>query len=578
MLTFAIKGMSGPAFIDKPRRAEYARTRSEDAEEQQAERVANRMVGTPNAAAWLRGSDLGKRLTPARPPITPNPASSPGEPLGTQIRAIMEPRFHWDFSAVRVHANEDAALSATALHAQAYTLGRHIVLGAGHPALSTDAGRRLIAHELTHVVQQATSGHAKLAFKPPAAGTLPALGTTSTWSGGAPPADMIIAGGTVVPEIRGNVEAAPKKDDPTSIVVTAPDIMMPEVPVRLDDAKYQIGPGKSVQVGFIQTVSSARLTARYEAPGEKPGDPPVVFEEDLATPGPRRDVALGHYKVGDPIFAPSREPWYLPPVLISPVHTSATVKAEVNGVPNLFDKPSFEFSKTTGKGTLTGFGGADTFQTSVAAKDSNGPPTEVTHLLKSTWTVPWDVTVNPAMTGHGKEVTKALSRQAPSALIGPTAAQSAERYLDFPTLAAAMAVEPAHLLINLAATKAVGQTASYANTVAALKAKNPEFEATVTCVKTDAWFGSDNVRFHVGTIKAEANTKLNDGQSASVTFHLNDLVDTSKPLEDTEAHLWVDLGSGHDPQGWWWMLSEGVLAPSTQNVGGGEYTVQGKLR
>jgi len=61
----------------------------------------------------------------------------------------MEARFGEDFSSVRVHADERAASSARALNARAYTLGEHVILGAGEPA-----SPGLLAHELAHVVQQ----------------------------------------------------------------------------------------------------------------------------------------------------------------------------------------------------------------------------------------------------------------------------------------------------------------------------------------------------------------------------------------------------------------------------------------
>ena len=66
----------------------------------------------------------------------------------------MEPRFGHDFSRVRIHVDGAAADSARAVGAHAYTLGQHIVFGAGQYHPQTDAGRRLLAHELTHVVQQ----------------------------------------------------------------------------------------------------------------------------------------------------------------------------------------------------------------------------------------------------------------------------------------------------------------------------------------------------------------------------------------------------------------------------------------
>jgi hypothetical protein len=67
----------------------------------------------------------------------------------------------FDFSGVRIHADARAIESARAMNALAYTVGRDIVFGAGQYAPETEAGRRLIAHELTHVVQQSNAGTAR---------------------------------------------------------------------------------------------------------------------------------------------------------------------------------------------------------------------------------------------------------------------------------------------------------------------------------------------------------------------------------------------------------------------------------
>lgn len=79
---------------------------------------------------------------------------SPGRPLDAQTRSFMEPRFGHDFSHVRVHEDAQAAESARAINALAYTVGRDVVFGAGQYAPTTLEGKRLLAHELTHVVQQ----------------------------------------------------------------------------------------------------------------------------------------------------------------------------------------------------------------------------------------------------------------------------------------------------------------------------------------------------------------------------------------------------------------------------------------
>jgi len=76
-----------------------------------------------------------------------------GEPLDENVRTYFEPRFGYDFSQVRVHADNAAAHATSSLQARAYTLGSDIVFGSGEYAPGTDAGNRLIAHELVHVVQ-----------------------------------------------------------------------------------------------------------------------------------------------------------------------------------------------------------------------------------------------------------------------------------------------------------------------------------------------------------------------------------------------------------------------------------------
>jgi len=103
----------------------------------------------------------------ARKPVTPQaPLSgtrlhvvqetlrSPGRPLDESARAFMESRFDHDFSGIRVHADSQARESSRALDTRAYTVGHDIVFRDGPPSLRTFEDRRLLAHELTHAVQQ----------------------------------------------------------------------------------------------------------------------------------------------------------------------------------------------------------------------------------------------------------------------------------------------------------------------------------------------------------------------------------------------------------------------------------------
>jgi hypothetical protein len=88
------------------------------------------------------------------PPIVHAVLRSPGRPLDAATGAFMEARFGWDFSRVRVHSDGAAAQSAEHLNADAYTVGSNVVFGPGRFSPRSHEGRRLIAHELTHVVQQ----------------------------------------------------------------------------------------------------------------------------------------------------------------------------------------------------------------------------------------------------------------------------------------------------------------------------------------------------------------------------------------------------------------------------------------
>lgn len=88
------------------------------------------------------------------PDVVYDVLQSPGHPLDPAIRRFMEPRFDHDFSRVRVHADARAGESARAVNALAYTVGSDIVFGNGQYTAATKEGQQLIAHELTHTIQQ----------------------------------------------------------------------------------------------------------------------------------------------------------------------------------------------------------------------------------------------------------------------------------------------------------------------------------------------------------------------------------------------------------------------------------------
>lgn len=82
------------------------------------------------------------------------PRLGSGMPLDPQTRSFFENRFNRNFSRVRIHTGDDAAASASALNARAFTLGQDITFGSGQYSVNSLDGRRLLAHELVHTIQQ----------------------------------------------------------------------------------------------------------------------------------------------------------------------------------------------------------------------------------------------------------------------------------------------------------------------------------------------------------------------------------------------------------------------------------------
>lgn len=108
----------------------------------------------------------------AAPSIVDDALRYPGQPLDSVTRTFFEPRFGYDFSRVRVHTDTIAAQSAAAIGAHAYTVGSDIMFSNARFDPNSRAGRELIAHELTHVVQQ--SGQPKIVSRDDAAASTPA--------------------------------------------------------------------------------------------------------------------------------------------------------------------------------------------------------------------------------------------------------------------------------------------------------------------------------------------------------------------------------------------------------------------
>lgn len=138
-----------------------------DRYEQEADRVAERVTRMPEARVQARGGERQSiRAKPAGGPMGQVGSGlaaqlgslSGGRPLPQAVRDYFEPRLGHDFGQVRVHDDARAAVAAQAVRARALTMGREVLFGEGQYAPASTEGQRLLAHELTHVIQQGQAG------------------------------------------------------------------------------------------------------------------------------------------------------------------------------------------------------------------------------------------------------------------------------------------------------------------------------------------------------------------------------------------------------------------------------------
>jgi hypothetical protein len=166
-------GRHSPLVIQK----KLAMSEPGDPYEEEADRVADKVMRMPapvvqRKTACPKGAgpacrDEEEKETPIRrkasarsspvsdvPPIVHEVLQSPGEPLDMPMRAFFEPRFGHDFSRVRVHTDVTSSQAVQSINAIAFTVGNDIYLDRSQPHPSSLVGRFLLAHELSHVIQQ----------------------------------------------------------------------------------------------------------------------------------------------------------------------------------------------------------------------------------------------------------------------------------------------------------------------------------------------------------------------------------------------------------------------------------------
>ncbi len=159
----------------------------------------------------------------------------------------MERRFGFDFGRVKVHDDSKAAASAQAVNALAYTVGTHVVFNSGAYAPQTKAGWQLLAHELTHVIQQ--RGRDSLPGQPLAIDPFPAL------------------------ELEAVANELPGEGERGDLGTTGPETVLQRACISGDACKGEVGQGAKTTATLADPQNASRRERRRKLCGKRPMDP-----------------------------------------------------------------------------------------------------------------------------------------------------------------------------------------------------------------------------------------------------------------------------------------------------------------
>ncbi|QWW71203.1 DUF4157 domain-containing protein [Rhizobium sp. WYJ-E13] len=139
-----------------PAKAPAIRPEEQSKKKQVVQRAAREAQPAVKPDEDARKTPIQRAARPAAPPVLTT-AISPaggGAPLPASVRSFMEPRFGANFGNVRIHTGNAAAEQSASLNAHAFTVGQHVFFGRNQFQPESSSGRELIAHELTHTIQQ----------------------------------------------------------------------------------------------------------------------------------------------------------------------------------------------------------------------------------------------------------------------------------------------------------------------------------------------------------------------------------------------------------------------------------------
>jgi hypothetical protein len=294
-------------------------SQSNDISEREADQIADQVmrvsgpIGQRCACGGVchdcavRRNAAGATVEAHAPPIVHDVLRSTGEPLELGARAFMEPRFAADLRGVRIHRDTEAAASAAAVNALAYAVGHDVVFGRGQYQPTTSYGRRLLAHELVHVLQQ-TESTPHRAFPNPGAAWLSPASAVSRGGVHRVARAQFRVGATTVTVDYGNVAGVPVGDVVQTIeaMYTAwtggPVSDIHAAVVALTSAQQRwlmfaldlvIDNTPAPLAGLDRRQAVNRLIGRAPLSPVQPSDPrPEVFERDVLSSAGWFETAL----------------------------------------------------------------------------------------------------------------------------------------------------------------------------------------------------------------------------------------------------------------------------------------------
>jgi hypothetical protein len=275
--------------------------------EAEADSMATRIAAHgPESNSWI-GARSTASASPElssveAPPIVHETLRSTGQPLDPTTRAYMEPRLGADLGGVRIHADNGAAAAARAVHANAYTVGSDIFFAPGRYRPHTGEGRWLLAHELSHTVQQAGGGAGnglpKAAVEvqrdpaPPGASSQATQGTTADTETKKPKTEEVTV--PVPPALLSHLQLTPPS-------LLAP----PQHPPFFSPGAYTLGGSGA---GLSASASGQTPTPSLGPPGTSLLPPPSQYAPAPSTPATTPSPYLAPVPQsgsGSPAAAPS---------------------------------------------------------------------------------------------------------------------------------------------------------------------------------------------------------------------------------------------------------------------------------